>query len=100
MKRFSQTEILITVAGCLAGIIIAVIEGRRAPVEESLRYRMDGIHDRLAIIEQKYMAYPPARELLERWAQLDTMQADLARQLHEVEEIAASFDSAAKGKDA
>lgn len=99
MRRFSQTmDILITVTGCLTGIIIAVIEGRRAPVEETLRQRMDMVHDRLATIEQKYMAYPAAREMLEQWAAMETMQTLLLQRMDAVEGIVASVTPDVRGK--
>jgi hypothetical protein len=84
-----DTDVLLTLLGCTTAVVIAVIEGRRQPVEESLRYRMDGIHDRVTKIEQKYMAYPPAREMLEQWASMESMYSSTMRRMDAVEGLTA-----------
>ena len=78
-------EVLATIIGAGAGVLIAHLESRRAPVDEHIRHQIEDLRERMVKLEQKYLAYPSAAEMLQTFARLESMFEDVGRRMDRVE---------------
>lgn len=64
-------DVLATMLGCAAGVVIALIESRRAPVDSHIRDMLDAQRERITKLEQKYRAYPAGTYIVSSLEALD-----------------------------
>lgn len=69
-------DVLATMIACAAGVVIALVESRRAPVNSHIRDLLDESRERIIKLEQEYLAYPTAHEIVSR---LDDLERELAK---------------------
>lgn len=84
-------DVLVTLLGCGAGVLIAHLESRRAPIAEHMREQLEGLRERMVKLEQKYLAYPSAGTLIETHIRLESRFEEHEKRMNKIE-----ADNAAK----